>query len=239
MARKKSSIPPSIRLRENQRRSRASHKSYVAELQAKIAAYEQRGIQVSLALQQAARSVAQENRLLRELLALKGVEEGEVDGWVRKRAMAGDKLIVPGEGDGGVTTTTPVHMPGNVPVIPQSWHPSLQSLNVDQNISPNMPPLCTSTTQPRAAVAIPSSTTKSTPAAVAAAEGCRRGLEMSCQEAAAIIAAMRGGRYLYGDVDASVRSELGCDADALLESCRVGNVRLMDVMDGEGEGGTT
>ncbi|KAK0368015.1 hypothetical protein CLIM01_14630 [Colletotrichum limetticola] len=79
-----------IRIRDNQRRSRARHKEFVDELQRKVQDYEKRGIQVSLRVQKAARDVAfensrlaTENTRLRALLVSKGVSNREVDAHLR------------------------------------------------------------------------------------------------------------------------------------------------------------
>ena len=69
--------------RDNQRRSRARHKEYVEDIKRKLLDLEERGVQATVEVQQAARKVAEENRLLRELLACKGVCQQEVDEFLR------------------------------------------------------------------------------------------------------------------------------------------------------------
>ncbi|GKT84477.1 hypothetical protein Ct61P_02327 [Colletotrichum tofieldiae] len=72
-----------IRIRDNQRRSRARHKEFVDELQRKVQEYEKRGIEASLQMQKAARDVAIENSRLRALLASRGVSNDQVDAYLR------------------------------------------------------------------------------------------------------------------------------------------------------------
>ncbi|TKW55179.1 hypothetical protein CTA1_11979 [Colletotrichum tanaceti] len=72
-----------IRIRDNQRRSRARHKEFVDELQRKVQEYEKRGIEASLQMQKAARDVAIENSRLRALLASRGVTNDQVDAYLR------------------------------------------------------------------------------------------------------------------------------------------------------------
>ncbi|KAF1919560.1 hypothetical protein BDU57DRAFT_469710 [Ampelomyces quisqualis] len=66
------------RIRDNQRRSRARRKEYLQELEAKIRACEQVGIEASSEIQSAARKVVEENRMLRSLLHKRGVSKAEI-----------------------------------------------------------------------------------------------------------------------------------------------------------------
>ncbi|KAH6893053.1 hypothetical protein B0T10DRAFT_559051 [Thelonectria olida] len=74
-----STNPSAVRIRDNQRRSRARHKEYVEGLQRKVQDYERRGVEATLEMQQAARNVAVENSRLRMLLGYHGVTGDEVD----------------------------------------------------------------------------------------------------------------------------------------------------------------
>ncbi|KAK6436984.1 hypothetical protein LTR95_006822 [Oleoguttula sp. CCFEE 5521] len=71
------------RNRENQRRLRERRKGYTQELEGRLQALEKKGIQATEVVQQAARTVVEENRALRQLLASKGISNAEVDEWVR------------------------------------------------------------------------------------------------------------------------------------------------------------
>ncbi|KAF0641566.1 hypothetical protein FPSE5266_05806 [Fusarium pseudograminearum] len=74
-----STNPSAVRIRDNQRRSRARHKEYVEGLQKKLQDYERRGVEATLEMQQAARSVAVENSRLKILLGYHGVTNDDVE----------------------------------------------------------------------------------------------------------------------------------------------------------------
>lgn len=68
----------SLRIRENQRRSRARQKEYLQELEARLRNYELYGIEASPEIRTAANQVAEENRKLRELLLLRGIGKDKI-----------------------------------------------------------------------------------------------------------------------------------------------------------------
>jgi hypothetical protein len=68
-----------LRLRDSQRQSRARRRDFIEDLQRRIRNYEQTGVQATLAMQQAARHVAQENVRLRTLLLQHGISPDEVN----------------------------------------------------------------------------------------------------------------------------------------------------------------
>ncbi|TDZ29584.1 hypothetical protein CTRI78_v010710 [Colletotrichum trifolii] len=72
-----------IRIRDNQRRSRARHKEFVDELQRKVQEYEKRGIEASVQMQKAARDVSIENARLKALLASRGVSSDQVEAYLK------------------------------------------------------------------------------------------------------------------------------------------------------------
>jgi hypothetical protein len=74
-----STNPSAVRIRDNQRRSRARHKEYVEGLQKKLQDYERRGVEATLEMQQAARSVAVENSRLKILLGYHGITNDDVE----------------------------------------------------------------------------------------------------------------------------------------------------------------
>lgn len=71
-----------IRIRDNQRRSRARHREFVETLQRKVQEYERQGVHATLEMQRAARDVAVENARLRSLLTQRGVSEDEIEGYL-------------------------------------------------------------------------------------------------------------------------------------------------------------
>ncbi|KAJ4989906.1 hypothetical protein SVAN01_04553 [Stagonosporopsis vannaccii] len=77
------SVDDAIRIRDNQRRSRARRKDLIKDLQARVQEYELNGVTATQEMQRAARRVAQENERLRILLARQGVLKDEVDAFLR------------------------------------------------------------------------------------------------------------------------------------------------------------
>lgn len=75
--------PSSIRIRENQRRSRNQRKELIQDLQRRVQDYEAKGIAATQEMQRAARKVAEENARLKSLLASRGVSHEEVDAYLR------------------------------------------------------------------------------------------------------------------------------------------------------------
>lgn len=84
--------PTAIRIRDNQRRSRARHREFVETLQRKVQEYERQGVQATLEMQRAARDVALENSRLRALLTQKGVSEEEVEGYLHSLKAGGEGI---------------------------------------------------------------------------------------------------------------------------------------------------
>lgn len=91
-----------IRVRNNQRRSRARRREYVAELERKLHECQAQGLEPCTpdgAPQDTIRRLEEENRKLRELLALSGVQQASVDthlaveGGLPKEAADGDNPL--------------------------------------------------------------------------------------------------------------------------------------------------
>lgn len=78
-----SDTPSSIRIRENQRRSRNQRKELIQDLQRRVQEYELKGVAATQEMQRAARKVAEENSRLRSLLANRGVTRDEVEAYLR------------------------------------------------------------------------------------------------------------------------------------------------------------
>lgn len=72
-----------IRIRENQRRSRARRKEYVEGMQRKLQEFESKGVAATLEMQQAARDVAIENSRLKMLLAHNGIGMDAVESFLQ------------------------------------------------------------------------------------------------------------------------------------------------------------
>ncbi|KAF3087269.1 hypothetical protein TWF569_008956 [Orbilia oligospora] len=75
--------PAKARIRDNQRRSRANKKEYVASLEQKIAEYNAQGVQATIEMQTAARAVALENERLRKLLGEVGVSSERINSYLQ------------------------------------------------------------------------------------------------------------------------------------------------------------
>ncbi|KAK9325464.1 hypothetical protein V1517DRAFT_314209 [Lipomyces orientalis] len=82
------------RIRENQRRSRARKREYVADLEEKIRSCQEEGLQLNIQIQRTARRVVEENRKLRELLSKAGFDERAVEDWLKSNE-SGDFLSAP------------------------------------------------------------------------------------------------------------------------------------------------
>ncbi|KAG6028150.1 hypothetical protein E4U40_001134 [Claviceps sp. LM458 group G5] len=72
-----------IRIRDNQRRSRARRKEYVENLERKVQEYEKQGVIATLEMQHAARLVALENSRLRLMLARAGATEADIEAFLQ------------------------------------------------------------------------------------------------------------------------------------------------------------
>jgi hypothetical protein len=74
---------PAVRIRDNQRRSRARRKEYIEDLEQRIRRFERQGVEATTEVQAAARKVAKENALLRSLLVAHGVSHYAIDDYLR------------------------------------------------------------------------------------------------------------------------------------------------------------
>ncbi|KAF1925266.1 uncharacterized protein M421DRAFT_263671 [Didymella exigua CBS 183.55] len=79
----KNQVDDAIRIRDNQRRSRARRKDLIKDLQTRVQGYELKGVTATLEMQRAARKVAQENERLRSLLTRHGILRDEIDSFLR------------------------------------------------------------------------------------------------------------------------------------------------------------
>lgn len=78
-----SAVVNASRLRENQRRSRARKKEYLLSLEARFQACQRTGIEANIDIQIAAKKVVRENLILRGMLKVRGVTDGELDKTLR------------------------------------------------------------------------------------------------------------------------------------------------------------
>ncbi|EPE10621.1 hypothetical protein F503_05716 [Ophiostoma piceae UAMH 11346] len=95
------------RIRDNQRRSRARRKEYQQELEQRVRAFEELGIEASTEVQQAARRVAEENRKLRTLLQNNGISHASIEAYLQTGDISTAMAITtanPGSFSGATTT---------------------------------------------------------------------------------------------------------------------------------------
>lgn len=71
------------RIRDNQRRSRARHKEYVAELETRLRRFERQGAEAACEIQQVARRVADDNKKMRALLNRMGFDNERITSFLR------------------------------------------------------------------------------------------------------------------------------------------------------------
>lgn len=81
-----------LRNRDNQRRSRARRKDYIDDLEKRLRKFEREGVRITAEVQAAARTVAEENRLLRSLLIKNGTSAVEIDAHLRRSREPSESL---------------------------------------------------------------------------------------------------------------------------------------------------
>ena len=94
--------PDLTRIRDSQHRSRVARKEYLQELEARLRQLEAQGLEVPRGIHLAARGVAEENKILRRLLAQLGVGDDVIEAYLQSnpmyeiRARAGGQLNAAG-----------------------------------------------------------------------------------------------------------------------------------------------
>lgn len=203
---RKERTPASLELnRENQRRSRARHRDFINDLQRRVQEYEERDAQASAEMQRVARVVAEDNAFLRELLAIKGVERDEIQGFLdarRAQQMVSSRSV----------EASPVHGHGQQPSWEQIKFQSPQPVFVKAGDGERQMP---------GYYGFADDSTSSTGSTLREQSQSRD--EMHCSEAASILAQLRGG----SDRSAA-HVALGC-AEGM--NCSIRNTDLLHVMD--------
>lgn len=244
-----SDTPSSIRIRENQRRSRNQRKELIQDLQRRVQEYELKGIAATQDMQRAARKVAEENARLRSLLASRGVTRDEVDAYLRSFDAAAAPLPtqrVPEkrQPERMQPTIQPAHQPLAGAVQHQA-HPvdghtntptALPLYEPAVSIAPHEPSY---SRPPDGGIHDGSASTFSmlqgdpdcpntancfcAPTPVPQERPMDTGLLISCETAATIIAEMRG------DADRNrIKASLGCRGQ---KDCVVKNTLVLELMD--------
>ncbi|CAE7008188.1 hypothetical protein P3342_002810 [Pyrenophora teres f. teres] len=112
MSKKRNDTPSSIRIRENQRRSRNQRKELIHDLQRRVQEYESKGITATQDMQRAARKVAEENLRLRSMLASRGVSQSEIDVYLRSFDVRSERSGPQGHSQGLNNTLLPLQQMG-------------------------------------------------------------------------------------------------------------------------------
>lgn len=244
--------PAAERIRENQRRSRARRKEHIENMQRRLDEYEKQGVDATLQMQQAARTVAIENSRLRILLAQRGVYDGEVDKFL---AAFEQQHAGAGESESPLTGYPPPHSHMSyTPSSSASQGGALDRLAVlaDASVGERCCGGKTNCSSPYeetlAAVPSPPSAGPSTMPGTPTSSGHQQHhhsqqhttpmnqtggaaggspLVMSCNTAAQIIAEMQG--HGAGMNKHNVRASLGCEDDEC--ECFVKNTLLFQLME--------
>lgn len=218
--------------REAQQRSRARHREYVADLESRVKRYEQQGVSATLEMQRAARAVVARNARLLALLRLRGVQQHEIDAFLAlpETHDAPEVLKAQTESDASMfdspNTVQPCSVASSTTASPETVS-SVQEQETSRrngcssksNCGPSKPEVSCTRVQncnPPAA-ALPMDSSRQSDAACAQARE-----ETSCEEAAFIIASLRG----HGDV-IEARQTLGCADNS---ACSVKNTHLFQLM---------
>jgi hypothetical protein len=248
-----SDTPSSMRIRENQRRSRNRRKELIEELQGRVQDFERKGVVATQEMQRAARKVAKENVRLRSLLAHHGVPQDEVDTYLRSfdedeapKAASDDAIIpAPFQARAPIITSRVVSAAQAANQIQRCNHSLIGSDNDTatpfsgyQVEGPSDFVPCTQATTRLSrpseihyktsandvAEDCPSTSECFCPPTITHGSPSDHGLEISCETAANIIIEMRGDR---GDLE-SIRNSLGCIGS---EKCTVRNSTVLQIMD--------
>ncbi|KAK6508855.1 hypothetical protein TWF481_003621 [Arthrobotrys musiformis] len=232
--------PAKARIRDNQRRSRANKKEYIASLEQKIAEYNARGVQATIEMQTAARAVALENERLRKLLDEVGVSPERVNAYLQSfagvspgfQSQIKEETPKPSsceKGSGAATSCRGLcgssRKPSDEMVLPLPPPPppplSRLQLRLQPQPQPQPPPV-----QPPS-MSEPEVPEVETRAGMCSEFGGDPTLETPCEAAASIILQMKG----HGDRN-MLYTKFGC-RNRSLGSCTIKNTDLFRIMDEE------
>jgi hypothetical protein len=220
---KKSEVPAAERIRDNQRRSRMRQKEHIEELKQRIAEFERRGIEATIEVQRAARRVANENQLLRDLLTMHGVSQEQVESFVVNSVSSS----LDNQGQRSSSISIAVHPPTSTnttsPYSPSTCPPSVcsPSNQSSQSISTCTP----STHSPAKCCTIltnPSTPLREYSTQPSEIVGSPNSFDTACEEAAKLLASVRGLEL------EDAMQALGCDGQ---ETCNIKNTDLLEIMD--------
>ena len=223
----------SVRIRDNQRRSRARRKEYIQDLENRLQKFQAEGVRATREVQEAGRKMAVENSLLRSLLTLHGVSDQRVEEYLKAH-----------------TTHTPSSFSDAALSRLQSRHsPRPKPLNNERNVlSPRQTTMAPTSSAPswipdtdqQVAMSIDQSQSSEGDSELSVQfdspapdllplqssskheHYIQSGQCTPCETAAGIISSMRS----YPDIQ-EVRSELGCQSSA---SCMVKNMDIFQLL---------
>lgn len=222
---------------ENQRNHRQRRQQRLQELEEKVQQYEKARVQATEEVQHAARLVAAENAMLRDLLKrYNGIGDEEiarlkrewVAGYTDSRPPIAHKTVPPTQSARGISAqSSPVMMLSQARSVPQT---SAVSTPPHSPACDSSAPSCDERPQtqqhilPRSKLSYDDSPTI-VHATVATPTKPQPGISasMSCEKAAEILSSIR-----TSDDMADIRANLGCTSSG---SCTVNNAHLMQVMD--------
>lgn len=229
--------------RQSQQQARQRQREYVASLERRLAEHESRGVQATIEVQQAARAVASTNTKLLALLRIHGVQDAEIDAFLRGPATGEKNAAV--EGSCGLSHSATHSRPGSLqPVVsavevpidqrPPGTHP-LPTPPSRENPSVNPPQMAAQSSHGPLGLSRPPGETGGCGQKVGACHASPRaepamgeshelpGQETSCDTAAGIISGLHG----FDDLSRA-RTFLGCTTGG---PCSVRNMHLFELMD--------
>jgi hypothetical protein len=226
-----------LRNREVQRRSRARRKDYIQDLEKRVWQFQRDGIQATAEVQAAARKVAEENSRLRSLLAKHGISAAEIKGHLDSSRAAScninSEAVEVSAGNARQASAT-MAQPSLRSLTPATMHGASGGGSPDQESV-----LYSIDDSPRNDYAQPSDMRTETLDSRPCMEGLQAPVtpchayeqktavkgadETSCEEAARIIASMRGDEDPEG-----VWPELGCSST---RKCMVKNMAIFQMVD--------
>ncbi|KAF3479878.1 uncharacterized protein GIQ15_06854 [Arthroderma uncinatum] len=217
------------RVRENQRRSRARRKEYIQDLETRLQRYERHGVDVTIEVQAAARKVARQNAMLRSLLNSFGLSDSKIDEYLF-HAEGSTAIPVP-EKRPVVVPHTPTTHAVTAPPVPicrpggcsaSQKPPEVPSPDVDRAHNP-VQQACSGDVADTASPQVDGPGELPDPISPGGSAEPWVDNMTPCEEAARIIASMRGNCD-----EEVVRAELGCSSNM---SCMVGNMSIFQALD--------
>ena len=232
----------SVRIRDNQRRSRARRKEYIQDLEKRLHKYQTEGIHATREVQEAGRKVAVENSLLRSLLILHGVSDQRVQEYLRahradiflpiprsdvvqeERSHLGQSPRLSIVDSGGPSPTS--YKRNDPPPERTATEPTSSTLSLSPAIHQQVDISDSQISDGDSELSVPFDSSTSNTSRLhppnTHQDSRQSGQCTPCETAAGIISSMRS----YPDMQ-DVRSELGCQSSA---SCMIRNMDIFQLL---------